>query len=142
MPKHRGAYLKSTWREKKAERRRAYKAYLRSRAWQEKRSLVIARDGKCVKCGRIESLQVHHINYSTFGNEDLEDLETLCQDCHRTEHGGTPRPKKKKKPVKLRKKFTAYQKDEMRRAALRQRDAIDRLDKQIRSAIMSRSRKP
>jgi hypothetical protein len=39
-------------------------------------------------CWGTEHLEVHHLTYDRFGgNERLEDLQTLCRDCHRTWHG-------------------------------------------------------
>jgi RNA-directed DNA polymerase len=44
------------------------------------------RDGfRCVRCGAVDNLQVHHIK--GMKSHQLKDLETLCQDCHHTEHG-------------------------------------------------------
>jgi 5-methylcytosine-specific restriction endonuclease McrA len=52
------------------------------------RILVLHRDQqRCVLCGRSSgevSLEVAHIiPFSQGGNNDLDNLQTLCQDCHR-----------------------------------------------------------
>jgi 5-methylcytosine-specific restriction endonuclease McrA len=39
-------------------------------------------------------LDVHHRHYDTLGNENPDDVEVLCQVCHRSEH--VPRNKKKR----------------------------------------------
>ncbi|NER83190.1 MAG: hypothetical protein F6K42_27280 [Leptolyngbya sp. SIO1D8] len=67
-----------------------YDAYLNSEAWQHKRQQVLERDDWQCRCcdaisqGRysIEDLQVHHRHYDNFGHEPLEDLTTLCPECH------------------------------------------------------------
>jgi len=50
---------------------------------------VLERDGwRCQKCGSLENLRVHHkIKRSQQGNDALENLVTLCADCHLQEHG-------------------------------------------------------
>lgn len=74
--------------------------YWRSAAWRARRQAVLARDeGRCTMCkrrrgdddprlkgGRRVILEVHHLTYQRFGYERLEDLVTLCQRCHATEH--------------------------------------------------------
>jgi len=59
-----------------------YDHYLRSEQWQQKRQAILERDGHCVKCFRERSLVVHHLTYKRVGNELLEDLITLCRQCH------------------------------------------------------------
>ncbi len=53
------------------------------------RELVLERDEKkCVNCDSKEKLEVHHTTYKHHGDElnHLEDLETLCHDCHEGWH--------------------------------------------------------
>jgi 5-methylcytosine-specific restriction endonuclease McrA len=65
-----------------------YDAYMASGRWARKRTRVLARDGwSCTRCGRHGVLQVHHLSYRFFGREPLGDLVTLCEQCHRDEHG-------------------------------------------------------
>lgn len=58
--------------------------YYSSPAWQQKRSERLKIDDyRCQKCGFTRALEVHHINYERFGNEDVSrDLITLCKKCH------------------------------------------------------------
>jgi hypothetical protein len=42
-------------------------------------------DFKCVRCGSTEKLQVHHKKGTK--SHRLEDMETLCLNCHHAEHG-------------------------------------------------------
>lgn len=68
---------------------RAHRDYLQTDHWFELRNSAIERDGgKCVRCGDSMSLQVHHKVYrDRFELGVLEDVETLCERCHRIEHG-------------------------------------------------------
>jgi 5-methylcytosine-specific restriction endonuclease McrA len=53
------------------------------------RVAVLERDGKCLRCGRTDSLHVHHKEHWEPGQENphaLDNLETLCSSCHRKEH--------------------------------------------------------
>jgi len=60
-----------------------YQSYIRSNEWREKRKLALRRDGyECQTCTSTERLEVHHKHYANFGNENLNDLITLCHDCH------------------------------------------------------------
>jgi len=40
---------------------------------------------KCVRCGSTESVRVHHKKGTK--SHSLDNLETLCLNCHKTEHG-------------------------------------------------------
>lgn len=60
-----------------------YEAYLHSAQWQKIRSERLRVDNfKCQKCGRPFDLQVHHLIYDRIGHEDINDLITLCKNCH------------------------------------------------------------
>lgn len=64
-----------------------YKAYLRSPEWDARRRSALDRDGhQCRGCGVKKNLQVHHIRYDNLGREPLEDLTTLCVECHKAVH--------------------------------------------------------
>ena len=70
----------SHWRKEHGE-------YIRSRKWKNKRNAVLQRDKyKCKKCGSKKNLQVHHLTYEHFKHEPLEDLVTLCRNCHSKIH--------------------------------------------------------
>lgn len=65
-----------------------YELYLQTDEWQHKRLDAIDRaKGVCERCGSRENLSVHHKTYERRGEELPEDLITLCQDCHKKEHG-------------------------------------------------------
>jgi len=62
-------------------------SYYDSEGWQEKRERIIERDdGLCVMCGE-EGHIVHHKTYDRFENEEDNDIELLCEDCHKSVHG-------------------------------------------------------
>jgi 5-methylcytosine-specific restriction endonuclease McrA len=50
---------------------------------------VLTRDGwRCQVCGHSSNLQVHHITRrSLLGNDEEENLITLCVSCHQAAHG-------------------------------------------------------
>lgn len=80
-----------------------YNDYIHSDKWLERRRQTLLRDGfRCQKCGSRRFLHVHHLTYARFGNEKLEDLQTVCKECHETIHGrkmGWPKRKKRIKWV-------------------------------------------
>jgi len=64
--------------------------YQNQKEWLQKRSDILRRDKfTCLKCGKKNSLHVHHIlsrtNYPEFTFEN-ENLITLCEDCHKKIH--------------------------------------------------------
>lgn len=64
-----------------------YGAYLKSAAWRERRSRVVAAHrGLCQACGKAAISHVHHRHYRTLGEESTGDLAGLCIDCHRIQH--------------------------------------------------------
>ena len=51
--------------------------------WRNIREQCLARDGyRCRLCNSPDELQAHHRTYDRKGREDLEDLTTLCRECH------------------------------------------------------------
>ncbi|WP_271501914.1 HNH endonuclease signature motif containing protein [Bradyrhizobium sp. CCBAU 11357] len=64
-----------------------YDAYLRSEQWRTKADAVIEREhGGCQRCGD-SAWEMHHRDYERIFRERLEDLEAVCADCHKLEHG-------------------------------------------------------
>ena len=49
---------------------------------------VLERDSwRCQNCGRASQLQVHHLRFrSALGDDDIENLITLCFSCHEKIH--------------------------------------------------------
>lgn len=72
-----------------------YLEYLDSPEWWRLRKLAVQRaDHKCERCGAKELLNVHHRTYQRLGAEYLNDLEVLCETCHRMEHAARNREKR------------------------------------------------
>ena len=69
-------------------RARPYELRRESREWAVLKRRVHARDGYCCRlCGRADvALQVHHCTYRNYAQERLEDLISLCGECHRHVH--------------------------------------------------------
>ncbi len=64
-----------------------YLTYMESDEWKAKRMLVLKRDGNlCQECKVAKAEDVHHITYDNFKNEKLEDLVSVCRDCHKEIH--------------------------------------------------------
>lgn len=63
-----------------------YSEKLKDYRWQEKRLVILERDGGCCRnCGEVENLQIHHTIY--FKNTEPWDYDndfllTLCRTCH------------------------------------------------------------
>jgi hypothetical protein len=69
----------------------AYREFLNSDFWKGISTQCKERDGNCVRCGSVKWLQAHHVQYpDDWYQTKLEDLETLCRECHRVEHGYGP----------------------------------------------------
>ena len=64
-----------------------YHEYLESDEWYDIRRQVFERDNfKCQSCCSPTNLTAHHLTYIRIGCEELDDLETLCWDCHERYH--------------------------------------------------------
>ena len=57
--------------------------YLKSDKWKNKKKqrLIIA-EYRCEKCSNQNNLSCHHVTYIRLGDENINDLRILCQDCH------------------------------------------------------------
>jgi len=54
-----------------------------------KRRILERDDNSCVRCGSQEGLHIHHvIPTSKGGRHEMDNLAALCDECHRTAHGG------------------------------------------------------
>lgn len=63
---------------------RLHKAYIASAAWQTKRwERFILDRFACQGCGAEDwPLDCHHLTYERLGQEEMDDLVTLCRNCH------------------------------------------------------------
>ncbi len=68
-----------------------YLAYLNSPDWRRVRNRALKLAGwQCSRCPSKRELQVHHKTYERLGKERDEDLDVLCENCHRGEHLENP----------------------------------------------------
>lgn len=65
-----------------------YKQYIGSESWRARRRQYFAKFGRdCKGCGeQLSRIHVHHKTYERFGNEDLNDLVSVCEACHAMIH--------------------------------------------------------
>lgn len=75
----------------KKRKGKRYRKYLLSPQWRGLRQRTLERDGHtCQRCGENgrpgNELDVHHLDYTRLYNEDLNDLVTLCRNCHGDTH--------------------------------------------------------
>lgn len=67
-----------------------YLTYLRSAEWKKRQKAVMDRcDGICERCQKRPIDDIHHITYDRVYNENLDDLQGLCEGCHSLVHGKT-----------------------------------------------------
>jgi replicative DNA helicase len=75
----------------------AYHEYLQSDKWKSLRLLCLTRDQyRCRVCNESEHLEVHHRTYERIGQEQLDDLTTLCDKCHELYTAQTIKPSESK----------------------------------------------
>ena len=68
--------------------RESYRDYLLTTHWMLTREAMFDCYGRrCNRCPSVQRLQIHHRTYVRLGCEWLEDLEVLCDVCHRAHHG-------------------------------------------------------
>lgn len=59
-----------------------------SAIWQKLRRRKLQLNPVCERCQSPVNVQVHHLRYpEIWGEEQIEDLMTLCDECHRAVHG-------------------------------------------------------
>lgn len=51
-------------------------------------AVFAAQGWKCLDCGQVKPLQIHHIVHRSKGrNDKMQNLKALCYNCHQLEHG-------------------------------------------------------
>tara|TARA_R110000868_G_scaffold285682_2_gene546136 strand:- start:2653 stop:3003 length:351 start_codon:yes stop_codon:yes gene_type:complete len=79
-------FMRSFREKERLQKKHDYEKYLMSSEWAKKRMQTMDRDNwKCVICGN-EAEVVHHLTYERIFNESLNDLVSLCTECHQREH--------------------------------------------------------
>ena len=65
------------------------RARLGPESYRKLHQQVLERDGwRCQVCGSMQNLQVHHLKFrSQSGNDQEQNLITLCAECHERMHG-------------------------------------------------------
>jgi hypothetical protein len=71
---------------KKIKDKFEYLSYLQSDEWNELKNKIIDRDKHCKLCGSTSNLEIHHLTYDNLYEENLEDLQCLCNRCHENIH--------------------------------------------------------
>lgn len=75
------------WKEIEGDSKEKYGLYLCSREWGALREAVHERaSGICERCKKHPIYAVHHLTYIRKYNEEPEDLQGLCDDCHKYTH--------------------------------------------------------
>lgn len=70
-----------------SDNKEKYKKYITSKKWKEKKAQLFELRGKeCEQCGYKHRLHVHHLTYERLGEENLDDLQILCFQCHMSKH--------------------------------------------------------
>lgn len=66
----------------------SYKDYLKTKHWINKKIQFLKNHkNECSMCGRKNcKLDLHHMTYENVGNEKLDDLVVLCNECHTKVH--------------------------------------------------------
>ncbi|MGG5488237.1 HNH endonuclease [Gaetbulibacter sp. PBL-D1] len=71
----------------KNSKRYKYHNYLLSEKWKIKKDKVLLRDNyTCKNCNSNIDLEIHHLHYENVFNENLDDLITVCSECHKKLH--------------------------------------------------------
>jgi len=70
-------------------RPKAPRLRLEPASYENLRQQVLRRDGwRCQFCGAMSNLEIHHKEFrSQSGDDDEENLMTLCARCHKLVHG-------------------------------------------------------
>lgn len=81
-----------------------YADFLNTIYWRGVSLFVKRRDGwRCTECGSTKKIEVHHKTYENHGaeTEHLEDLMTLCDNCHKKAHKLEKPESAEKKPASV-----------------------------------------
>lgn len=66
--------------------KKEYKNYLHSKEWKKKRFEKLKKNPCCERCEARLHLHIHHGTYDNLGDENIDDLFTLCKMCHKDIH--------------------------------------------------------
>ncbi len=87
-----------------SKRKKIYEAYLLSAHWKALRQQAFERDNhQCTKCGNRLRLRGHHVKYrGDLRKCTVDDILTLCEDCHTKLHLQQKKHRKQKRRDKKR----------------------------------------
>lgn len=77
--------IRNKWKTKKWLNYIYYRKYIKSIYWSKKRNLKLSKKPNC-ECCWILAECVHHETYHRLWKERMEDLRSLCNDCHQKIH--------------------------------------------------------
>lgn len=63
-----------------------YPEYLQKEHWAQVRAEKIEQKPLCECCRKRTAREIHHVSYENKGCELMEDLRSLCQQCHKEWH--------------------------------------------------------
>lgn len=64
-----------------------YFEYINSPLWEKRKREYYAKHKKiCMACGSDKRIQLHHLEYASYGNEPDYALASLCRPCHEEFH--------------------------------------------------------
>jgi hypothetical protein len=93
-------------------KRECYSTYLSTSYWSKLSKIAKLRDGgRCKLCDSELNLNVHHRSYRWKANpeKEIDDLVTLCEDCHSSHHGKkTSKTFPKRRPHRSRKEIKKW----------------------------------
>lgn len=81
--------------------RRPKRDHPNSKYWMDIRSKVLKRGQGCCLCFEQERLEVHHRTYKHYGSERMEELTTLCHECHNLITLAQIKLRDVKRPIKI-----------------------------------------
>lgn len=80
--------MSKDWKEIEGDSKEKYALYLCSPEWGRLRSIVADRSGGwCERCHLYPVEATHHLTYARKYAEHPEDLEGICDRCHKFTHG-------------------------------------------------------
>lgn len=84
-------------KQSRSIRKQSYLNYLDSAHWRALRHAAFERDGyRCQGCGTSKKLRGHHVRYrKNLEHCTVDDIQTLCEACHKRHHRKQRRARKK-----------------------------------------------
>jgi 5-methylcytosine-specific restriction endonuclease McrA len=127
----------------------AYLDYLDTPEWLARRKRARERaDGQCARQlpgqpRHVGPFHTHHLSYDHVGDERPDELEYLCERCHRAEHAPRNQDKRALEEAGQERLFDRWRAVDVRESALRQRivslesdvEVCQRLIRQLMTAL-------